>query len=348
MRLRADQIEKHAAQALAPVYLISGDETLLVQECADAIRTACRQHGFSERQVFHADANFDWQVLLDETASMSLFADKKLIELRMPSGKPGDAGTAALESYCANTNADTALLIICNKLDGSAARAKWHKAVDACGVTIPIWPVEPQQLPRWIEQRLRQRGLSASADAIQILAERVQGNLLACAQEIEKLQLYTDAKMIDAATINATVADSARFDIFNLADQTLLGNCAQALRAIAGLRGEGEEPPVILWALTKELRTLHKCADAVEQGQSIDRALDSAGVWDKRKPLVRAAAQRLSRKRIENLLRLSQQIDSAVKGSGDDPWLLLDRLILGICGQSARKKPTTESSGGKT
>lgn len=336
MRLRADQIEKHAAQGLAPVYLISGDETLLVQECADAIRAACRQHGFSERQVFHVDNSFDWQTLLDETAAMSLFADRKLIELRMPNGKPGDAGTKALESYCANTNADTVLLIICNKLDSSATRAKWHKAVDTCGVTVPIWPIEPAQLPRWIEQRLRSRGLSASGDAIQILAERVQGNLLACAQEIEKLQLYTDANVIDADIVNATVADNARFDIFNLADQALLGNTPQALRALAGLRGEGEEPPVILWSLTKELRTLHKCAEALEQGQTIERALDSGGVWDKRKPLVRAAVQRLSRKRIENLLRLSQQIDAAIKGSGDNPWLLLDRLLLGMCLRAAR------------
>jgi len=336
MRLRADQIEKHAAQALAPVYLISGDETLLVQECADTLRALCRNKGFNERQVFHVDNNFDWQILLNETAALSLFADKKLIELRMPSGKPGDAGTAALESYCAHTNPDTVLLIICNKFDSSAARAKWHKAVDACGVTIPIWPIEPQQLPRWIEQRLQQRGISASSDAIQILAERVQGNLLACAQEIEKLQLYTDTKVIDADIINATVADSARYDIFHLADQTLLGDSAQALRALAGLRAEGEEPPVILWALTKELRTLHKCAEAIEQGQIIERALDSAGVWDKRKPLVRAAVQRLSRKRIENLLRLSQQIDSAIKGSGENPWLLLDRLLLGMCLQAAR------------
>ncbi|MFT3929637.1 MAG: DNA polymerase III subunit delta [Spongiibacteraceae bacterium] len=335
MRLRADQIEKHAAQSLAPIYLISGDETLLVQECADAIRAACRKHGFSERQVFHVDNSFDWQTLLDETAAMSLFADKKLIELRMPNGKPGDAGTAALETYCANTNPDTVVMIVCNKLDSSAARAKWHKAVDACGVTIPIWPIEAQQLPRWIEQRLRSRGISADNDAVQILAERVQGNLLACAQEIEKLLLYTDAKVIDANIVNATVADNARFDIFNLADQALLGNATQALRALAGLRGEGEEPPVILWALMKELRTLHKCAEAIEQGQSIDRALDAGGVWDKRKPFTRAAVQRLSRKRIENLLRLSQRIDSAVKGSGDDPWILLDRLLIGMGTPSA-------------
>ena len=338
MRLRADQLEKHAAQ-LAPVYLISGDETLLVQECADTIRAACRHQGFSECQVFHIDNSFDWHYLINETSALSLFADKKLIELRMPNGKPGDAGTAALEHYCANTNADTVLLILCDKLDSSAARAKWHKAVDSCGITVPIWPIELNQLPRWIEQRLHQRGLSASSDAIQILADRVQGNLLACAQEIEKLQLYTDAKIIDAAIVTAIVADNARFDIFNFADQVLQGNTAQALRALAGLRGEGEEPPVILWALTKELRTLHKCAEAVEQGQEIERALDSAGVWDKRKPITRAASQRLSRQRIEKLLQLANQIDAAIKGSGDDPWLLLDRLALGMSQRASMKKP---------
>ena len=262
---------------------------------------------------------------------MSLFADKKLIELRMPNGKPGDAGTSAIEHYCANTNPDTVLLILCDKLDSSAARAKWHKAVDACGITLQLWPIEAVQLPRWIEQRLRTRGLSATAEAIALLAERVQGNLLACAQEIEKLQLYTDAKHFDAETIALTVTDNTRHDVFTTVDDLLLGKTASALRALVGLRGEGEEPPVILWALTKELRTLYKCAELIEQGQSIDRAIDSAGVWDKRKPLIRAAVQRLSRPRIAKLLRLAQKIDGAVKGAaGDDPWLLLDKMALGI------------------
>lgn len=327
MRLRADQLEKNLAQSLAPVYLISGDEPLLVQDCADAVRASCRAQGFSERQVFHVDSSFDWHMLLNETSAMSLFAERKLIELRLPSGKPGDAGTAALEHYCANTNADTVLLILCNKLDGSAARAKWHKAVDGCGITVPIWPVEPAQLPRWIEQRLRAKGLSATPDAIALLAERVQGNLLACAQEIEKLQLYTDAKVFDVDTIELTVADSARYDIFTTVDQLLLGQTANGLRALAGLRGEGEEPPLLLWTLTKEVRTLYKCAELMERGESIDRAIDGAGVWDKRKPLIRAALQRLSLPRITQLLRLAQKIDAAVKGAApDDPWVLLEQL----------------------
>lgn len=329
MRLRPEQLQKHLAQQIAPVYLLSGDETLLVQECADAIRAACRAQGFSERQVFHVDAKFDWQIVVQEISAMSLFADRKLIELRLPTGKPGDAGGAAIEEFCQHPNADTVLLIICGKVESSSTRTKWYKAVDSAGATVPVWPVEPAQLPRWIEQRLRASGLSATPDAIQLLAERVQGNLLACAQEIEKLALYTENTHIDADAVAAAVADSARYDVFGMTDQALAGQTAPALRALAGLRGEGEEPPAILWVLTKELHVLYRCAEFVEQGQSADRAIDSAGVWEKRKPVVRQALQRMSRPYVTKLLTLAQQVDAAIKGAGaDDPWLLLERLVL--------------------
>jgi DNA polymerase-3 subunit delta len=336
MRLRPEQVQKHIAQQVAPVYLLSGEEILLVQECADAIRAGCRAQGFSERQVFHVDARFDWQIVDDEISAMSLFADKKLIELRLPTGKPGDAGGATLEHYVQNPNPDTVLLVICDKMDSSTTRTKWYKAIETHGVAVPVWPIEPAQLPRWIEQRLRQLGLTASPDAIQLLAERVQGNLLACAQEIEKLALYTDASHIDLDVVAAAVADSARYDVFGMADQALAGQTAGALRALAGLRGEGEEPPVILWALTKELRIL---SEFVEQGLSPDRAIDSAGVWEKRKPLVRQALQRVSRAYVTKLLTLAQQVDAAIKGAApDDPWLLLDRLVLNLGrGRQARR-----------
>jgi len=328
MRLRPEQLEKQLSQQLAPVYLISGDEPLLVQECADTVRRACRQQGFGERQVFHVDTGFDWQQLIGEFSAISLFAERKLIELRMPSGKPGDGGAQALDYYCRHTSPDTVLMILCEKVD---ARAKWYKAIDNSGVTVPVWPVDVAQLPRWIEQRLRARGLSAGPEAIQILAERVQGNLLAAAQEIEKLQLYTDAKHIDAATVTATVADSARYDIFGLADQVLAGNSAGALRALSGLRGEAAEPLGILWVLAKELRILHRCAEQVDQGIAVDRALESAGVWDKRKPLVKQALQRLRLGQLTRLLSVAQAVDAAVKGvSKDDPWQLLDQLVLGM------------------
>lgn len=343
MRLRAEQLEKQLEKPLAPVYLISGDETLLVQESADHVRKACRKQGFSERQIYHIDNSFDWQIFLNEISALSLFSDRKLIELRMPTGKPGDAGTQAIEQYCQQRADDLVLLILCEKLDSSAARAKWHKAVDSTGITIPIWPVDAQQLPRWIEQRLRSRGLSATPDAVQLLAERVQGNLLACAQEIEKLLLSSqnkpssenkqasEKKLIDVETIASVVADSARFDAFALAEDALSGKTAACLRALNGLHGEGTEPPVILWVLTKELRTLYRCAEQIEQGNGIDRVLDGAGVWDRRKPLVRQALQRLTRVQLATLLQLAQRIDAAIKGgAGDNPWLLLDQLIIGM------------------
>ena len=331
MRLRAEQLEKHLEKPLAPVYLISGDETLLVQEAADQVRKACRKQGFTERQIYHIDNSFDWQIFLNEISALSLFSDRKLIELRMPTGKPGDAGTQAIEQYCQQRADDLVLLILCEKLDSSAARAKWHKAVDGTGITIPIWPVDTQQLPRWIEQRLRSRGLSATPDAVQLLAERVQGNLLACAQEIEKLLLSSENKNVDVETIASVVADSARFDAFALAEDALSGKAAAGLRALNGLRGEGTEPPVILWVLTKELRTLYRCAEQIEQGNGIDRVLDGAGVWDRRKPLVRQALQRLSRVQLATLLQLAQRTDAAIKGgAGDNPWLLLDQLIIGM------------------
>ena len=334
MQVRPEQLAKHLTQTLAPVYLICGGEPLLVQESADALRAACRQQGFSERQVYHVDSGFDWQQLVAESAALSLFAERKLIELRLPSGKPGDAGTQALEYYCQHTSADTVLLILCDKLESSATRSTWYKAVDAAGVTVTVWPVAPAQLPRWIEQRLRGQGLSASPDAVQLLAERVQGNLLAAAQEIEKLKLYIDDSRIEVETIAATVADSARFDAFGMVEQALAGQTAPALRALNGLRGEGVEPPVILWVLVKEIRSLYRCAEQIEQGSSIDRAMDTAGVWDRRKPLIKQSLQRLPLRRLAKLLQLAQRTDAAVKGgNADDPWQLLDRLVLGMGGR---------------
>ncbi len=330
MRLRPEQLDKHLAQGLAPAYLISGDETLLVQESADAIRAAARKQGFSERQVFHVEGNFDWSGIANELSALSLFAERKLLELRMPNGKPGDAGGKLLEAFCADPAPDTVLLIQCNKLDSSSTRAKWHKAIEEKGATVPVWPIDLAQLPRWIEQRLHTAKLTATPEAIELLADRVQGNLLAAAQEIEKLRLYTSGEPIDAELVAQAVADNARFDPFGLADQALAGQTAACLRALAGLRGEGVEPPVILWVLSKELRALYRCAEQLDQGLSIERAMSAAGVWEKRKPLMQAALKRVSLKQTASLLVLCNRIDAAVKGSGDDPWQLLDRLVLGI------------------
>ncbi|MFJ3449503.1 DNA polymerase III subunit delta [Pseudomonas sichuanensis] len=338
MKLSPAQLNKHLQGQLAPVYIVSGDDPLLCQEAADAIRGAARQQGYDERQVFSADANFDWGNLLLAGASLSLFAQRRLLELRLPSGKPGDKGAAALIEYCANPAEDTLLLISLPKLDSSAQKTKWGKALIEGGHCqfIQIWPVDAQQLPQWINQRLSQAGLTAQRDAVDMIAARVEGNLLAAAQEIEKLKLLADGNQITVETVQAAVADSARFDVFGLVDAILNGEAAHALRMLEGLRGEGVEPPVILWALARELRLLAGLAQQFSQGVPLDKAFSQARppVWDKRRPLVSKALQRLSAQRWAMLLQDAQRIDAQIKGQAQgSPWTSLARLALLMAGQ---------------
>ncbi|MEH6558966.1 MAG: DNA polymerase III subunit delta [Oceanicoccus sp.] len=332
MRLRNDQLQQHLSQGLLPVYIASGDETLLVQECCDAIRQCCRQQGFS-REVLHVDASFDWSELLASANAMSLFSEKKLIELRMPTGKPGDAGGKALTQYSANISPDNVLLIICNKLDGSSTRTKWYKAIEAAGAAIPCWPIDTKQLPRWINQRLNMVGLKADSEALQMLADRVEGNLLAAAQEIEKLRLFSENNIIDTDTIAAAVADNARYDVFGLIDRAMEGDIRGSLKVLQGLKAEGTEPLALLWALSRELRTLCHCAEQIAQGNGIDRVLQGQRVWDKRKPMTKLALQRLTTKQLRQLLMTANRIDQSAKGMvKDNSWILLEKLVAKMAG----------------
>ncbi len=338
MKLNPAQLGKQLQGTLAPVYVVSGDEALLCQEACDAIRAATRQQGFSERQVFNADTSFDWGNLLQAGASMSLFADKRLLELRLPSGKPGDKGAAALLEYLGRPPEDTVLLISLPKLDGSAQKTKWAKALidGAHSQFIQIWPVDAHSLPQWIRQRMAQSGLTASQEAVEMIAVRVEGNLLAAAQEIEKLKLLATDGQVDVGTVHAAVADSARFDVFGLIDAALNGEAAHAQRMLEGLRGEGVEPPVILWALARETRLLATIAQQYAQGMPLEKAFSSARppVWDKRRPLVSKALQRHPAKRWAQLLLDAQRIDAQIKGQAPgDPWSALSLLTLSICGQ---------------
>ncbi|MDZ5604515.1 DNA polymerase III subunit delta [Pseudomonas sp. RP23018S] len=338
MKLAPAQLTKHLQGDLAPVYIVSGDDPLLCQEAADAIRAAARKQGFDERQVFSADANFDWGTLLQAGASLSLFAQRRLLELRLPSGKPGDKGGAALIEYCARPAEDTVLLISLPKLDASAQRTKWGKALVEGGQCqfIQIWPVDAHQLPNWINQRLAQAGLAAQRDAVDLIASRVEGNLLAAAQEIEKLKLLAEGNQVTVETVQAAVADSARFDVFGLVDAILAGDAGHALRVLEGLRGEGVEPPVILWALARELRALAGLAQQFSQGVPLDKAFSQAKppIWDKRRPLVSKALQRLSAQRWAQLLQDAQRIDAQIKGQAEgSAWIGLSRLVLLMAGQ---------------
>ncbi|WP_312594968.1 DNA polymerase III subunit delta [Stutzerimonas nitrititolerans] len=338
MKLSPAQLGKHLQGSLAPVYVVSGDEHLLCQEACDAIRAACRQQAFSERQVLSVESGFDWGQLLEAGANLSLFAERRLLELRIPSGKPGDKGAAALLHYLARPAEDTVLLISLPKLDGSTQKTKWAKAlIDGKDVQfLQVWPVDAAQLPQWIRQRLSQAGLAADQEAVELIAARVEGNLLAAAQEIEKLKLLAEDGRVTADTVQAAVADSARYDVFGLIDAALQGHPEHSLRMLEGLRGEGIEAPVILWALARELRLLANIAQQYAQGVPLERAFSQARppVWDKRRPLVSKALQRHDVAGWQRLLMAAQLIDEQIKGQAEgDPWIGLSNLCLQLSGR---------------
>lgn len=341
MKLNPAQLAKHLQGPLAPVYAVSGDAPLLCQEACDAIRAACRAREFGERQVFHADAGFDWNLLREAGASLSLFAEKRLLELRLPSGKPGDDGVAVLLDYLARPAEDTVLLLSLPRLDGKTQKSKWAKALidgEHCQF-VQVWPVDAAQLPQWLRQRLAQAGLSASAEAIDLLVARIEGNLLAAVQEIEKLKLLVEGNQLDAATVQASVADSARFELFGLLDAALAGEAAHALRMLEGLRGEGVEAPVILWGLARELRLLAGLAQQHGQGLPLERLIAQARppIFGKRQSLVGRAVQRHPASRWALLLLDAQRIDEQIKGQAPgDPWSGLAQLVLAIAGVRLR------------
>lgn len=336
MKVKSEQLNHHLQGQLAPVYLVFGEEPLLVQEVCDAIRGAARGQGFNERELFHAEAGFDWNQLLNEANSLSLFADKKILELRIPSGKPGDKGSKAIEEYCNAASTDNLLLVVCPKLDGSAQRSKWVKALESTGVMVQTWPVQPHQLGRWIGQRLQQAGIRANSAAIDVLVDRVEGNLLAAVQEIEKLKLLAPNGEVDANTMSTVVADSARYNVFTLVDKILAGDTQSAARTLRGLREEGIEPPVVLWAITREIRILLKIVDASARGEPMNLAMKSAGVWDKRQPIYQQTLRRVSPPQLRAMLRLARNTDQAIKGLGrDNAWDNLTELTVNLAGNPA-------------
>lgn len=335
MQLRPEQLADHLGRDLAPVYLVSGDEPLLSQECADQIRAAARARGFTERQTFEADGRqFDWGAPLAEASARSLFAERKVLELHLATAKPGEQGATALAELCQRAGAELLLLVIAPRLDRTAQRSNWVRACDQAGAWIQVWPVGPGQLPAWIGARLRRAGISASRPALELLAQRVEGNLLAAAQEIEKLRLLAPTGELDADTVSTVVADSARFNLFELIDRALSGDAHSACRSLRGLREEGVEPTLVCWALLRDVRVLARACQ--RRDTSLDRTLAALGVWETRRPLFRAAAARVEAAQAELLLRQLGAVDRAVKGLRDaSPWDDLQDILLGLCGRNA-------------
>ena len=339
MRIRSEQLTGHLSKQLLPAYLITGDELLITQECCDTIRQHCRKEGISEREVLNVDRSFDWAQLLDSGQSMSLFGDRKLIELRIGDSKMDQKSSAALQEYLGHADGSNILLVSCGKLDSRSMNSKWVKALDAAGAVIQVWPIERQHLDNWIMQRMRKIGLNADSDAVQLLADRVEGNLLAADQEISKLKILAGERSITADVVANAVASSARYDVFKLIDTALAGNAGNALQMLNSMQAEGVEAIAMLGAVIKEIRNLYQCARQLEQGGDIDRVLDGARVWDKRKSLYKNTLRRLKSAQLGKLLQLATRIDAAQKGqSKENASILFANLVSLLAGQKLAEK----------
>jgi DNA polymerase-3 subunit delta len=317
-----------AAPDLKPVWLIAGSEHLLVLEAADRLRARARALGYIEREIFDVDARFDWNELAMSGAAMSLFASRRIIDVRMPTGRPGKEGSAAISAWCASLPAETILLITAQDWSKQHEGA-WVNAIDKVGVTMPIWPLKPDEMPTWIAARLQLRGVKATREAIAMLAERVEGNLLAAAQEVDKLALLVGEATLDLQTLEASVADDARFDAFRLTDAALNGDAARALRIVEGLRAEGEEAiPLVGWLLT-QLRLLARLAAAGDN--NLNQAFRNERVWDSRQPMLKRALKSADAAHWERCIIHAGRIDRIAKGRGDgDVWREIERLIAAI------------------
>jgi len=314
MKIYANQLIGQLKKKLAPIYLISGDEPLLIEEACDQIRNAGIQNQFTERESWQADTNFNWAQLSDALKNLSLFSEKTLLEVRCNLNKLPTLAKQILTEYAENTAPDKILLLISEKLTPGTQNTKWFKSIEKHTLFIQVWPIKPQQLPTWIQGRLRQKKLTAEPNAINFIAEQVEGNLLAANQEIEKLQLLYGSKHLSLDDVMATIGDHARYDIYTLVDSALSGNGKQVLRILEELQGSGTEPTLILWALTREIRTLIDLAQKVAIEKNIEKVLQNQKVWETRKPLVRTALRQHKTASLSKLLQQASQIDQTIKG----------------------------------
>lgn len=339
MRLRPEQLSTALQKSLAPVYFISGDEPLQLGETADEIRSAAKKAGFSVREVLSVESGFEWNALRQEAGSFSIFAEQKIIDLRIPSGKPGTEGAKALVEYCDLLPADTVLLISAGKLPGSAQKSRWFQALEKVGVVIQVWPLQGFELLQWLQRRSQKKGMQVDAQALKLLASRIEGNLLAAAQEIEKLYILHGSHPISRQAVENLVADSARFDVFKLLDSLLLGQNNRAIRILHGLKAEGVAAPVVLWALSREARNLFNIKIELNQGGNKQSVLKKYQIWDKRKQMVNTALNRLKHTDIEEIILLCAKADRQIKGQlQGDCWESLFSITQLFCSASLMAK----------
>jgi len=314
MQLRFDALDGHLAKTLAPLYVITSDEHLLALEAADKIRRAAKAQGFFEREILSVERSFKWGALLAANQSQSLFGDKKLIDLRIPTGKPGKDGGQALQDYVANLSPDNLTLITLPKLDWATQKAAWVTALQQAAVYIDIPLVERPHLPNWINQRLALQQQSADRQSLEFIADRGEGNLLAAHQEIQKLALLHPAGKLSFEQIHDAVLNVARYDVFKLNEAMLSGDVPRLVRMLNGLKGEGEALPLVLWAMAEEIRTLLKLKTGMSQGRPLSALLKEYRIWGPREKLMDPALRRVSLKTLQAALQQAAQVDKMVKG----------------------------------
>jgi DNA polymerase-3 subunit delta len=288
--------------------------------------------GFTSRELHSADRSFKWVELLAGADNLSLFAQRKIVEIRLATPKPGDQGSSTIQALCERDDPDTLVIVaIGEKLDSSAARSNWVKAVEQHGVVVEIWPIERGELPRWIEQRAAAQKVKLTTAAAQSLAERVEGNLLAADQEIKRLALTAAGREVDEAEVLEFVANSSRFDVFALADAVLAGETARVFKILSGLRAEGVHPVQISWVLNRDLSLLARLEYAVRHGDNVDGAMLRSGVWRRRQPLVKQALAKFKAARLKALLAEAARVDAALKGVFPaEPWMTLTDLLIAL------------------
>jgi DNA polymerase III subunit delta len=333
MKLHADQLPAQLKKLLPAICLISGDEPLLVGEACDQVRNAARERGFSERQVFFVERGFDWQEFRAASQVMSLFAEQRILELRLAGASPGNEGSDVLCDIAAQAASDLLVMVVANKLDARSLSTKWVTAIEKQGLLVQLWPVETAQLPAWVDKRLKRAGLTAAAGVAELIAERVEGNLLAAQQEIDKLALlHGDATLTMDNALDA-VADSARYDVLQLGMAAMQGNAARALRILEGLQQEGVDAVLVLWGVNKDLQWLARVAFQVAKGQSADSAMGTAGVWRPRQAAMKQALNRLKLPALRAMLVDAALVDAAIKGANRrDPWVELRGLVARLAG----------------
>lgn len=337
VKIPASQLPSTLKKRLLPCYLVTGDEPLLVLEALDAIRAEAASRGFTSRELHVVMPGFDWDSLRGAAGNLSLFAERRILEIRLPGGKADRKASEAIEELLRQAGPDLLVVVSASKLEKSAQKAGWVKGFEKDGAVVQVWPVGGRELPGWVAERMRRLGLEPDRDAVRLIADRVEGNLLAADQEIRKLHLLLGAGPVSAADVENAVASSSRYDVFKLVDAAVGGDAARAVRILRGLRAEGVDAVPVVFMLARELRVLARLAENVRAGRELGRALLQAGVWRNRQGLVRACVGRLAADDFYRLLQLAFAADAAAKGqSSRDPWQLATEIVIGLAAPRAR------------